>query len=335
MANINNVRKTFTNLSDPQQIRELNRQMEWLWHQLFGGLTEKSFQAGYETRTVKRVQDQIAVNLDADNASIDNLKASLARLMVAQIAVADLDFAQIRDFVANAMIIDRGVGDEIYINNLSVTSANMLNAVIRHLVLTDGNDAYYEVGISSDGTIQLTDMNLTAEEIAAGKTETGRPIVTDVIVADTIDGKNIRAEEAIINNILSSAINTGYLSATEALIASASIPLLRATAIEALESSMSFVADGTINLITGIDELLRMWFTFASDGLHTHMPNSPWSTLVDNYGFHIDNTALPEGSHVSSFAKDRIIVPGIQAGNGIVAYAANDGSWVWMDAEEV
>ena len=43
-------RLTLTNLSEPQQMRELNRQLSWIWDQLLGGLSMKSLNSG--TRAV-------------------------------------------------------------------------------------------------------------------------------------------------------------------------------------------------------------------------------------------------------------------------------------------
>ena len=39
-------RITLTNLSEPQQMRELNRQLSWIWDQLLGGLSMKSLNTG-------------------------------------------------------------------------------------------------------------------------------------------------------------------------------------------------------------------------------------------------------------------------------------------------
>ncbi len=38
-------RITLNNLSEPQQVRELNRQLSWIWDQLLGGLSMKSLNA--------------------------------------------------------------------------------------------------------------------------------------------------------------------------------------------------------------------------------------------------------------------------------------------------
>ena len=42
MASSNSMRRQITDLSEPLQIRELNRQLEWIWQQLLGGLTMKN-----------------------------------------------------------------------------------------------------------------------------------------------------------------------------------------------------------------------------------------------------------------------------------------------------
>ena len=39
-------RTTLTNLSEPQQMRELNRQLTWIWDQLLGGLGLKALNPG-------------------------------------------------------------------------------------------------------------------------------------------------------------------------------------------------------------------------------------------------------------------------------------------------
>lgn len=103
MANTNNVRRTITNLRDPQQIRELNRQLEWIWNQLLGGLNERAFSAVGRARITEVVQNKIAENINADSATVVRLKAALADLMVATIAVAEIDWAHIVDLNADRL----------------------------------------------------------------------------------------------------------------------------------------------------------------------------------------------------------------------------------------
>jgi len=54
-------RTTLTNLTEPQQMRELNRQLTWIWDQLLGGLSMKSLNSG-----ARKVIDSKASSEDVD-----------------------------------------------------------------------------------------------------------------------------------------------------------------------------------------------------------------------------------------------------------------------------
>ncbi len=52
MADIGRTRKQITDLSEPLQLRELNRQMDWIFAQLYGPLSKKS-----QERVAKEISD--------------------------------------------------------------------------------------------------------------------------------------------------------------------------------------------------------------------------------------------------------------------------------------
>ena len=54
-------RTTLKNLNEPQQMRELNRQLTWIWDQLLGGLGLKSLSSG-----ARKVIDSKASSEDVD-----------------------------------------------------------------------------------------------------------------------------------------------------------------------------------------------------------------------------------------------------------------------------
>ena len=60
-VNASRQRLTLSNLTEPQQMRELNRQLEWIWAQLMGGLSRKSLSSG--------LQSVIDGKADVDNGS--------------------------------------------------------------------------------------------------------------------------------------------------------------------------------------------------------------------------------------------------------------------------
>ena len=358
MANTNNARKTFTNLSDPQQIRELNRQMEWIWHQLMGGLTEKAFSAAATKRNLITIQNTIAESIKADDVVAVRLKAALAEFVVASIAVADLDLATVTDLISSALTLEQGVADSMYITNLAITSANLLNATIGKLVVKGEDGEYYNIIIGSDGVIKTETVELTEKEIENGITSSGQQIIEETINAEAINGKNIRGNQGIFDKIVTAALSAGKITANDAIIASASIPELYSATIHAIEGSLNLQSNESINiivnkivdsmttynaiadnnfdslygLINSIDRELNRYFVFDENGLVISIkdengePASIWSTVTDEIGYHIRRQDLKD--YVFSAYRDRVRVQKLEIGN-IMVKASSAGGWVW------
>lgn len=88
-TNGNKTRVALRNLTDPQQIRELNRQLEWIWNQLLGGLTDKAFGRSLQDRingmasiydlTTAIQQTNEMISLMATREELDNLGVVVAQ----------------------------------------------------------------------------------------------------------------------------------------------------------------------------------------------------------------------------------------------------------------
>ncbi len=94
-------------------------------------------------------------------------------------------------------------------------------------------------------------MTVSEGEIAAGETDDGRQIVATTINAGSINGSTITAQQAILNTIFTQALTAGKITAGEALLASATIPTLYATSIQAIGNSLTFEANEKIQSIVG------------------------------------------------------------------------------------
>lgn len=291
MANTNNARKTFTDLSNPQQLRELNRQLEWVWSQLLGGLSDRAFSNTAIKSIVRTVENTVAQEIEAEEITTNILKAALAEMMVAKIAVAQIDlaqivdmvaekavfrrgeagefyadqfvaqtsnlkiadigFSQIKDLISGDVIITSGKAGELYIERLAATSAMMLSATLGRLVIQGEDGEYYEIAVSSDGMIHTNIAEVTDEDIASGETLAGKPIIsTSAVIAD-LNAQSIKAKSGIIDEILTAALTAGKITATEALISSATIPTLYATSLNALAGSLNLSANDSVKIMVG------------------------------------------------------------------------------------
>lgn len=186
-----------------------------------------------------------------DWAQIEELKAAIIEVLHAEIQVGTFTLAEVENLLAEALVLKKGTAESMYITNLAVTSANLLSAMLGKLVLKGEDGKYYQVMIGSDGTIHTQEVQPSEAEIEAGETESGLGIVdTSANFAD-LTAQNIKGNEAIFQTILAQSMTAGKLTAGEAMIASATIPTLYATSIQAIGNSLDLSANESISLIVG------------------------------------------------------------------------------------
>ena len=251
-----------------------------------------------------------AENIKAGSIQTDQLAAALANFVSLTAATADFDLATIQNLLSNALVLEKGVAEKMMITNLVVTSANMLSAVIDKLVVKGENGQYYRVSVGSDGLVSTEVIEVSDEEIAAGTTGNGQQIVESTINVQDLNAQYIAASEGVINKLLTEALTAGKITAGEALIASATIPALYTTSINAMGETMDLTANSTIQLLIGTNELIRAWYTFTEDGMRVGKAGSTYSTLTDDTGFHV----LQLGEKIGSFAKRQLAAETVRVG---------------------
>ena len=184
-------------------------------------------------------------------AQIENLSAVVAELLHAEIKVGAFDLAEVKNLLSEALALEQGTAGSMYITNLAVTSANLLSAMLGKLVLKGEDGKYYQVMIGADGTIQTQEVQPSQGEIEAGETEGGLGIVETTANFANLTAQNIKGNEAIFQTILAQSMTAGKLTAGEALIASATIPTLYATSIQAIGNSLDLSANQSITTLVG------------------------------------------------------------------------------------
>lgn len=186
-----------------------------------------------------------------NSAQIDDLAAVVAEMLHAEIKVGEFDLAEVKNLLSEALALEQGTAGSMYITNLAVTSANLLSAMLGKLVLKGQDGKYYQVMVGADGTIHTKEVQPSQGEIEAGETESGQGIVdTSANFAD-LTAQNIKGNEGIFQTILAQSMTAGKLTAGEAMIASATIPTLYATSIQAIGNSLDLSANESISLIVG------------------------------------------------------------------------------------
>ena len=201
------------------------------------------------TAIVANISKAVISEAKIDVAQIENLTATILDAVTATIGTADIDYGHIKDLLADEAIITDGVGRSLLIERLYVTAANLVGATIDNLVLKGEDGNYYEVVITSDGTIHTRQVSVTEGEIEAGETEDGRQIVGTYANFVELNTQKLKAQSAIIGEIFTEALTAGKITASEALIASATIPTLYATTIKAIGDQLDLSANESVRIV--------------------------------------------------------------------------------------
>ena len=210
------------------------------------------------TAQVKDLNAAIAAIADAQIASasiksaqIDDLSAVIAKAIHSEAETGAFTLAEIKNLVANALILKEGIADSMMITNLSVTSANLLNATVDKLVLKGSDSKYYHVFVGTDGVITTEETTPTQEEIDAGETYDGRLITETTANVAELNTQTVKAKQAVLETVFVETLTAGKITANEALISSATIPELYATSLTAIGDTIDISANKSITMALG------------------------------------------------------------------------------------
>ena len=232
------------------------------------------------------------INLAAKNLEADSLSAALGSFVTMYAGTGEFDFATIQNLVAKAMALEQGSMDTVYIRNLAVTTANMLSATLGKLVIKGDDGKYYRVFISATGEVKTEEVQPTEDEIQSGQTSGGQQIVETNMNVGNLNATTIQGSSAVINEILTIALNADKITAADALIASATITELYATSIKAIGDNLDLSANESIKSMVGdLGQIYRS---------ETPPPNAPLNAIwvQPSTGYVFQNTSgadvLPE-----------------------------------------
>lgn len=173
MSNNPKQRLTLTNLAEPQQMRELNRQLTWIWDQLLGGLSMKSLN--------KSTQE--VINSKAESEAVNELGNAVERHSSQIIQTAEAISAEVRR-AAEA--------EEEISSRMSQTADMILMEVGKKAdvgAAAPGVDTGGDGGVQVKITADMFDVNVPGEEGDFTLNETGGRL--PVLIADRVTADNL------------------------------------------------------------------------------------------------------------------------------------------------
>lgn len=174
-VNASRQRLTLSNLTEPQQMRELNRQLEWIWAQLMGGLSRKSLSSGLqsvidgkadgETVTslstrIEQAEDEIALKASSETVNALGERVSTAETGITQNATtiatkaSQSDFDALGERVATAESEIEQTPNKITaaVSGVEIGGTNLLHGISVWGIIDGEGFSYDSSGASAMGT---------------------------------------------------------------------------------------------------------------------------------------------------------------------------------------
>ena len=296
-----------------------------------GELTAGEIRTDRLYAALAHVIELAAVSISAGQVETDQLAAALARVVTLQAGTGSFDFATVQNLVAGAMSLETGCAGTVAIKNLLVSSANLLNAVIGGLVLKSANGKYYTVTVGSDGALGAEETAVSGGEIAAGVASDGRNIVETSANIENLAAGTILGQRAVLNSILTTALTAGSITASEALLASASVPALYTTAIRAIGNSLDLSANESIRLIVGQAAEGKSRVFRQENAPEGARDGDLW--IQPGLGRTWQYCAGAAAAPVFALGEDGQLAYGYADGETVWPLRINDDGWLEMDAD--
>ena len=158
-GNVNAARQrlTLSNLAEPQQMRELNRQLEWIWAQLMGGLSKKSLSSALQSAIDSKADGETVTSLTTRIEQTEGeiaLKASseTVNALGEQVAQNSADIALTPGKITAA------VGGDISPNSVSIGTNILMDA--SH---TEISTPYLDIDVSgAEGDMHIDENGISA-----------------------------------------------------------------------------------------------------------------------------------------------------------------------------
>lgn len=233
-------------------------------------------------------------SLTADDIKTDKIVGDFANFGVLTAGTAEFDRATVKHLVSEALNVQDAVGENVFIENLSIRDAQIIGATIGSLCIKGSDGRYYNIDVDPEtGNIVATDVteSIGESDILAGVTPDGnRVIVETSMTVDDLNATDLKAVHAVINKIDAATIDVDQMFAREAFIAKLTTSqIIGDKSLTMIAGDITNLQIGGVNLFTGTrdftgggwNESLPYWlYTDETyQGLTVKRKNTAWYGL--------------------------------------------------------
>ncbi len=293
-----------------------------------GSVTAEKLAVGaMEAQVVSALTAKLG-SLTAEDIQTDTLAAALAKFTVLTAGTASFDKATVQHLVAEALNLQFGTAEQVFIRNLAVEYVQMVGAAIGNLCIKASDGNYYSIDVDEYGNVTAALATVSDGEINAGQTESGRVILETDITAANLNTSNLLATCALINKIDAARIDVDQLWAREAFISHLNTADISSNETIRIISQMAESADHNAAAAVESVGAIPNYVEIQPDGLY----------LKDQYGastLKINSASVSIGAVAGEAANgySRLAANYVQFGNYQLRKSA-DGGLIFKLKEE-
>lgn len=258
----------------------------------------------------------------------DTVEATFAYLVSLTARYGSFDFAAVENFVSSAMVLEKGVTDELYIKNLMVSYAQMVNATVEDLRIKAADGNYYKLTVTTDGSVSAEKVEVSNPEISAGITNDGGYILETTISAESLNASDIMSVHALINKIDAASINVDELTARVAFLEAIKTAKIFADggSLQMLAEDVKETVDGVANVSSRLEQTadafqlelnkkvgedtLKQYLRYEDGTVEMGSSDSRYKLQASNTGVVI----LQDGSPMTRMEQNTVAAPVFEAG---------------------
>ena len=262
----------------------------------------------------------------AGQITTDQLYADLAAIAVAQITTANIDYAKIVDMATDTAIITKGEAGKLYIANLAVTDANMVQLTAGALMLKAEDGSFVQLVADGAGGVSTAPVEVEGDNIAEA-TIPGGKLIEKSITARELNVQQIFADEALIRAIKAKNLDVADLFAAEATISELNNYILRTNTIEAIKGELNVWAEDKISIAVG-NKADKEELTSATNDLQSQINAVPGQITAEVSNIRIGGVNIMRGT------RDFSVQDGVQWYTYGGVWRPGDDNWIISEVRD-